>query len=262
MAMFLSRKGVYRSKEETPSLKECLAAAHFAIGCVYSIRAIPDDDLNYEPVRKAVKMINDIAERVKEPGFDATRLANLLNASGIIRSIESFPEASDTTLIAAAYWAEAKQLETSGDRDRSWAALLQCYFYIGAASGPFTHKEKSRLGAKRTQEPILELQSKLIELLNELPEQQYLSVEEAITAVLPKAIAFRDQQTRKSGKRVRLGGASSQHGGQRLINLFKEWSSDKYPKVRAAFVRVLVRQKITPGRPPKKKHLLSPSRPL
>lgn len=251
MAMFNSRKGVYRSKEETPSLRECLNAARSAVIYQYSIRAKPGDEFDPETAKQALEMYRSIAEQLNEPGCDATSIANLLNGTGVVRINGSFPEASDTTLIAAAYWLEANQLENSGDYDRSWTALLQCYFYIGAASGPFTHKEYSRLGAKRTKAPNVELKAKLIELLNELPEQSYKTAPAAIKAILPKAMAFRDQQIRKSGKRVRLGGNSGPDGAKGLIDLFEGWSYQRNTKVRAAFERVMVDHKFKSGRPPK-----------
>ncbi|MDP3858918.1 MAG: hypothetical protein Q8Q73_14275 [Stagnimonas sp.] len=220
MSMFFIREGAYRSKGPTPSLPACLEAARFAILYQHAVRVEKGGEISPAPANRAVAFLREVRDWLEVPGNDATNLANEIRQSGVVREGRWVPEALRSLATAAAYWFEAEKNARQMDTDRAWSALLQCHYYLGRASGPESHKERSSRAGTAGKRPYDEMRQKLIEWLAELPAKEFKSVGSVVAAIMPKALAFAVEQERSPGVKARVGHATSEGLGK----LFVGWT--------------------------------------
>ncbi len=169
------------------------------------------------------------------PDNSATMLA-----ARICESAPSGPVAFAPLYVAGAFYWEAFLALREDQGDRSWAALLQCFRFLGVAEGQELSAEHGRKGGKAHSEAFdqfcLDLRPKLLGWLGELPESSYSSVTQVIAAVKPKAKAFTDEWS----LRAPLFGRGRTNDVAQLIWGWSGTNPDKAdPEVRAAMERLV-----------------------
>lgn len=129
-------------------------------------------------------------------------------------------------VVATSYWLEASYKldfgkpgkEDHSTREKCWAMLVRCHFYLGMASGPVSEAERNALGGKTRGLPSQAILIFARELLAAFPDGHFRTKNKAIRAIAPQVASYKPK------------------GGMPLATLLRFSSRE---------------QKKRPGRPPK-----------
>lgn len=178
--MFQER-GDYRSDGLTPTLDERLGYAQVLIQRLYKARLAERYGSSFGDFWNAT------CDWLALPGRSATKLAFLVELPPA-----DHPQPSDALAVAVAFWVEARvALDVDGDRDRSWAALTQCFYYYGMADGPETAQERSSKGGAVQGQSFQPIRDAIVGWLKEYSDGHFPTLTAAIAELAEKAKAFR-----------------------------------------------------------------------
>ncbi|BBQ13558.1 hypothetical protein WP1W18C01_39180 [Stenotrophomonas maltophilia] len=241
-------QGIYRSYDETPELDECLQRAQEDIRIAYNVRA-----KQANPLCSFVDEWNLLCEDIIGGKDTASRLDLIAND---MRIHGALPEVHILIRVPIVLWLEAKRAFDTGDRDRSWAALVRCNYYIGMCYSHETHIERASRGGKKSSQYVPYLRSMLLERLKGMEDKSRATKQEVWKELVPLMASFRaptseDINTTSAAHRKEAGqgsnstasaaasGKSAAGRSQNPEQLIRRWTnSDK--EIRSEFERVVV----------------------
>ncbi|WP_414489515.1 hypothetical protein [Stenotrophomonas maltophilia] len=176
-------QGIYRSDDETPELDECLQRARADIEIAYNIRAKRANPLcsfvdEWNLLCGDIIGGNDTASRLD-------RIADDMRLHGVL------PEVHILIRVPIVLWLEAKHAFDCGDKERSWAALARCNYYIGMCYSHETHNERSSRGGKNSSRYSPYLRSMVLERLREMADKSRATKQDIWEEIVPHMASFR-----------------------------------------------------------------------